>query len=109
MLVTVPCVSRSSEAIIIDTQPITLNSLVLENRCRASMAGTRQSRPNPGIGVQANVRKTCSGVPYPLGNGQVEPDLTQKSSCGSQLPHTPVDLSSTITDMKNKLPDLCGN
>ena len=32
-----------------------------------------------------------------------------KSFCRSQLPHKSVRLSFTITDIKNKLMDLCGN
>ena len=32
-----------------------------------------------------------------------------KSFCSSQLPHKSVDLSLTITNIKNKLTDLCGN
>jgi len=38
-------------------------------RCRASMAHIRQSRPDSGLGFQANVLKPFKGVPSSLGSG----------------------------------------
>ena len=40
--------------------------------CRTSMAHTRQSRPDSGLGFQVNFLKTVHGAPPSLGSGMVE-------------------------------------
>ena len=59
--------------------------------------GTRGAHPRPGPGLH---RRVSTFTPL---------KLVLQSMCRSQLPHESVNLSSTMTDMNNKLTDLWGN
>ena len=70
---------------------------------RANTAYIRQSRPDSSLGCQEEVLHSLQAVPSSLGSGTLNP------TCISQPPHKSVNLSFTITDIKNNLTDLCGN
>ena len=81
------------------------------------MALLRQSRTDSGPGFQVKVLQRFEVVPWfevVPGVARERGDLISqkvfsKSVCRGQLPHRPVNLSFVITNIKNKLTDLCGS
>ena len=57
--------------VVIPPVPAAPPSRVRGMRCRTSMAHTRQSRPDSGLGFQVKVLKTFQVVPSSLGSGTV--------------------------------------
>ena len=82
------------------------------DRERASGREREREREAPGCSTPWQTRRRRAfhrAPPRPHSRPPTTPTCFKKSFCRIQLPHKSVNVSFTITNIENKLTDLCGN